>query len=138
MFTLISGHKLKRMQAKLSDQELFRLIDRAVHKERLYTNPKLQRQDIMRRFGLRRQHLNAILNRYAYGQGFPGYINSIRLNEAERLMKEMPEMTITAIAESVGLSLPNFRIQFRNRYGYNPAEYRHSLEVTTNKTNKSI
>ena len=53
-------------------------------------------------------------------------------------MKEKPEMTITAIAESVGLSLPNFRIQFRNRYGFNPAEYRSSLEETTNLTDKSI
>ena len=109
---------------RLSDHDLFRLIDKAVRRERLYTNPALQRQDIMRRFGLRRQHLNAILNTYAYGQGFPGYINAIRLQEAEKLMKDKPELTITAIAESVGLTLPNFRIQFRNRYGYNPAEYR--------------
>lgn len=114
----------KRTHTKLTDKDLFRLIDQAVHKERLYTNPGLQRQDIMRRFGLRRQHLNVILNTYAYGKGFPGYINSIRLREAERLMKEKPGMTITAIAESVGLTLPNFRIQFRNVYGFNPAEYR--------------
>lgn len=114
----------RKPNTKLSDKDLFRLIDQAVRKERLYTNPALQRQDIMRRFGLRRQHLNAILNTYAYGKGFPGYINSIRLQEAERLMLDKPELTITAIAESVGLTLPNFRIQFRNVYGYNPAEYR--------------
>ena len=122
--------QVKQAHIKLSDRDLFRLIDQAVRKERLSTNPALQRQDIMRRFGLRRQHLNAILNTYAYGRGFPGYINSIRLQEAERLMKERPELSITAIAESVGLTLPNFRIQFRNVYGYNPAEYRasHLLE----------
>ena len=114
----------KKAHTRLTDKDLFRLIDQAVRKERLYTNPGLQRQDIMRRFGLRRQHLNVILNTYAYGKGLPGYINSIRLREAERLMKEKPGMTITAIAESVGLTLPNFRIQFRNVYGYNPAEYR--------------
>lgn len=114
----------KTAHIKLSDHDLFRLIDKAVRKERLYTNPALQRQDIMRRFGLRRQHLNAILNAYAYGQGFPGYINTIRLQEAEKLMKDKPGLSITEIAESVGLTLPNFRIQFRNRYGYNPAEYR--------------
>ncbi len=114
----------KSARTRLSDKDLFRLIDQAVRKERLYTNPDFHRQDIMRRFGLRRQHLNAILNTYAYGRGFPGYINSIRLQEAVRLMKEQPGMTLTAIAESVGLTLPNFRIQFRNVYGFNPAEYR--------------
>ena len=56
--------QVKQAHIKLSDRDLFRLIDQAVRKERLYTNPALQRQDIMRRFGLRRQHLNAILNTY--------------------------------------------------------------------------
>ena len=109
---------------KLRDKELFRLIDAAVKGERLYADAALSRRDIMKRFGLRRQHLNAILNTYASGQGFPAYINSIRLNEALVLMKEKPGMSITAIAQAVGLTLPNFRIQFRNRYGSNPAEYR--------------
>lgn len=118
--------EVKHIPIKLSDRDMFRLIDKAVRQERLYKNPDLTRQDIMRRFGLRRQHLNVILNTYAYGQGFPGYINTIRLHEAECLMKEKPDMTLTAIAEEVGLSLPNFRIQFRNRYGYNPTEYRNS------------
>ncbi len=83
----------------------------------------------MRRYGLRRQHLNEILNVYASGQGFPAYINSIRLQEAVSMMKERPEMSITDIAETVGLSLPNFRIQFRKRYGVNPAVFRISQQA---------
>lgn len=116
--------EVKHANKKLSDLDYFRLIDKAVRRERLYKNPDLTRQDIMRRFGLRRQHLNAILNAYASGQGFPAYINSIRLHEAEALMTKRPDLSITAIAELVGLTLPNFRIQFRNRYGCNPLEYR--------------
>lgn len=108
----------------LSDEELFRLIDATIRRERLYADPALQRRDIMRRYGLRRQHLNEILNLYAYGQGFPAYINSIRLQEAESLMIEKPGMTLREIAESVGFTLPNFRIQFKKRYGMNPAVFR--------------
>lgn len=113
----------------LSDEELFRLIDATIRRERLYADSSLQRRDIMRRYGLRRQHLNEILNVYASGQGFPAYINSIRLQEAVSMMRERPEMSITDIAETVGLSLPNFRIQFRKRYGVNPAVFRISQQA---------
>ena len=113
----------------LSDEELFRLIDATIRRERLYADSSLQRRDIMRRYGLRRQHLNEILNVYASGQGFPAYINAIRLQEAVSMMKERPEMSITDIAETVGLSLPNFRIQFRKRYGVNPAVFRISQQA---------
>jgi len=108
----------------LSDEELFRLIDATIHRERLYADPTLQRGDIMKRYGLRRQHLNEILNTYAGGQGFPSYINTMRLEEAVILMKEKPGMSLSEIAEAVGFSLPNFRIQFKKRYGVNPIDFR--------------
>lgn len=111
----------------MSDHEWFRLIDSAVRKEKLYANPNLQRQDILQRFGLRRQHLNAILSKYALGQSFPQYINSMRLQEAERLMKQNPNLSITDISEAVGLSRPNLRIQFKQRFGLSPTAFRDSI-----------
>ena len=117
----------EQRKTKVSDHELFRLIDSAVRKEKLYANPALQRQDILQRFGLRRQHLNAILSKYAFGQSFPKYINSMRLLEAERLMMENPRLSITAIAQAVGLSMPNLRIQFKQRFGFSPSEYRETV-----------
>ena len=114
-------------KTKVSDHEWFRQIDSAVRKEKLYANPSLQRQDILQRFGLRRQHLNAILSMYAYGQSFPQYINSMRLQEAERLMKENPRLSISAIAQAVGLSMPNLRIQFKQRFGFSPSDFRDSI-----------
>ena len=117
----------EQRKTKVSDHEWFRQIDSAVRKEKLYANPSLQRQDILQRFGLRRQHLNAILSKYAYGQSFPQYINSMRLQEAERLMKENPRLSISAIAQAVGLSMPNLRIQFKQRFGFSPSEYRDSI-----------
>ena len=62
---------------KPTDREYFRAIDAAVRGEHLYRNPDLQRRDIIKRFGLRRQHLNLILEQYASGQSFPAYINSM-------------------------------------------------------------
>lgn len=117
----------EQRKIKVSDHEWFRQIDSAVRKEKLYANPSLQRQDILQRFGLRRQHLNAILSKYAYGQSFPQYINSMRLQEAERLMKENPRLSISAIAQAVGLSMPNLRIQFKQRFGFSPSDFRDSI-----------
>lgn len=112
------------------DETLFRDIDRVIREERIYTNPLLQRQDILDRFNLRRQKLNELLSAYAHGDSFPAYINSIRLEEAVRLLREEPYITISAIAEEVGMTSTNFRIQFKQRYGITPMEYRTSQQKT--------
>lgn len=109
-------------KTKVPDHEWFRQIDMVVRKEKLYAKPSLQR------FGLRRQHLNAILSKYAYGQSFPQYVNSMRLNEAERLMRENPKLSISAVAQAVGLSMPNLRIQFKQRFGLSPSDFRDSIQ----------
>ena len=117
----------EQRKTKVSDHELFRQIDTAVRKEKLFANSSLQRQDILQRLGLRRQHLNAILSKYACGQSFPQYVNSIRLSEAERLMKDNPKLSISAVAQAVGLSIPNLRIQFKQRFGLSPSDFRDSI-----------
>ena len=117
----------EQRKIKVSDHEWFRQIDSAVRKEKLYATPSLQRQDILQRFGLRRQHLNAILSKYAYGQSFPQYVNSMRLHEAERLMKDNPKLPISAVAQAVGLSMPNLRIQFKQRFGLSPSDFKDSI-----------
>ncbi len=107
--------------------ELFEEIDNAIRSERLYANSTLQRQDILDRFNMRRQTLNALLTAYAGGDSFPTYINRIRMEEAVKLLREEPDTTIAAVAEEVGLNLANFRIQFKQQYGITPAEYRTNL-----------
>ena len=117
----------EQRKTRVSDHEWFRQIDTVVRKEKLFANPSLQRQDILQRFGLRRQHLNAILSKYASGQSFPQYVNSMRLNEAERLLKDNPQLAISTIAQAVGLSIPNLRIQFKQRFGFSPSKFRDSI-----------
>jgi AraC-like DNA-binding protein len=71
--------------------------------------------------------LNAILSKYAYGQSFPQYVNSMRPHEAERLMKDNPKLPISAVAQAVGLSMPNLRIQFKQRFGLSPSDFKDSI-----------
>ena len=109
------------------DESLFRQIDTAIREERLYASANLQRQDILDRWSLRRQTLNELLSAYAGGDSFPAYINSIRLEEAVHQLRENPERTLLAIAESTGFTAANFRLQFKQRFGMTPQEYRENL-----------
>lgn len=109
------------------DPQLFFTIDETIKSEKLYTNLYLQRQDIIDRFGISRHTLNKLLNAHAKGQSFPSYINSIRLTEALHLLKSEPGMSITSVAEAVGLTPANLRELFKRHFGITPTEYRKSL-----------
>ena len=109
------------------DKDLFKTIDTIIREERLYAKANLMREDIMKRFGIGRHHLNDQLNTFADGMSFPQYINSIRMEIAYDLLTNHPEMTIADIALEVGFSAPNLREQFKRCYGITPAEYRAGL-----------
>ena len=107
--------------------ELFRAIDSAIRIERLYADQYLQRQDICDQFGINRHKLNDILAIHANGQSFPQYINSFRLAEALKMLREHPEMNVSAIAAAVGFTPANLREQFKQQYGVTPVAYRQEL-----------
>ena len=86
------------------DQELFKTIDTIIRREHLYAQVNLMREDIMKRFGIGRHHLNDQLNTFADGMSFPQYINSIRMEVAYDLLTNHPEMTIADIAREVGFT----------------------------------
>ncbi|MBO4718303.1 MAG: AraC family transcriptional regulator [Prevotella sp.] len=111
------------------DKGLFKKIDTVIREERLYAQINLMREDIMRRFGIGRHHLNDQLNTFADGMSFPQYINSIRLEVAYDLLTNHPEMTIADVAREVGFTAPNLREQFKRCYGVTPAEYRAGLVI---------
>lgn len=80
------------------DKDLFKTIDSIIRNERLYAQVNLMREDIMKRFGIGRHHLNNQLNAFADGMSFPQYINSIRMEVAYDLLTNHPEKNITDVA----------------------------------------
>ena len=110
------------------DQHLFETIDTTIREERLYAKVDLMREDIMNRFNVSRHRLNAILNLHADGKSFPQYINTIRLEEAKRLLDNQHDATLATIAEAVGFTPANLREQFKRYYGMTPGEYRKQRE----------
>ena len=110
-----------------ADADLFATIDKTIRSERLYSDVGLQRQDICDRFGIRRHALNNLLSTYAGANSFTQYINAIRMDEAVKLLRDHPDMTIAAIAATVGFSPANLREKFKRHYGMTPAEYKQNL-----------
>ena len=108
-------------------QDLFKTINATIRKERLYADIDLMREDIMKRFGIGRHRLNDLLSAYAKGQSFTQYVNAIRMEEAVNLLRESPDMTLTAIAAAVGFTPANLRDKFKRLYGMTPAEYRQNM-----------
>ena len=111
------------------DKDLFKTIDAIIRSERLYAKSSLMREDITKRFGIGRHHLNDQLNAFADGMTFPQYINSIRMEVAYDLLTNRQEMSIAEIARQVGFTPPNLREQFKRCYGVTPAEYRAGLII---------
>ena len=105
-------------------KKLFESIETTIRNEQLYAALNLMREDVMKRFGIGRHHLNALLNEFADGMSFPQYITSIRIEVAFKLITNHPEMPINEIARKVGFTAPNFREQFKRKYGITPTEYK--------------
>ena len=106
---------------------MFNDIDTTIRTERLYANITLQRQDVCERFNIRRHALNDLLSAYAGGSSFTQYINAIRMEEAVKLLRERPDMTLTAIAAAVGFTPANLREKFKRQFGMTPGEYRQNI-----------
>ena len=107
--------------------ERLRQIEERILSERLYQNPNLGRDDICKMFNIRRDVLNKLINEHSEATSVSNLINSIRLQEACRLLTEQPQMTVVAIAEEVGLNTRNLRRLFQSKYGMTPTEYRREL-----------
>lgn len=79
------------------------------------------------KFNISPYYLSRIFNK-ATGFSFVEYLNSIRVKEAQKLLKET-SLTITEIAEKVGYeSLTHFGRVFKSITGLSPMKYRKSTQ----------
>ena len=119
--------KIAPAKCKEPEDSMFQEIDSYVRSHRLYADPNLQRQDVLDHFSINKNTLNSLFNEHNGGLSFPAYINNIRLEEGQLMLRNNPEETITEIAKNIGFTAPNFREQFKKKYGITPTEFRQSL-----------
>lgn len=95
--------------------------------EKAYLNPEISIVEVARQIGTNRSYLSDFLN-HNCNSTFVDYVNNLRLEYAERLMKEDSNISIEAISISSGFnSLSTFRRAFSKKYGSTPSKYRNNL-----------
>ncbi len=73
---------------------------------------------------LSKYHFSRLFHRMV-GMSYQDYVTRIRIEEAKKLLEQIPYLTLTRIAIRVGFgSLRNFEGQFKKLTGQSPSEYR--------------
>ena len=79
------------------------ILEEWFDKEKPYLNPDFQLMDLRQVLPLNRTYLSQLINA-EYGCSFYQWVNSLRIEEAKRLMTEQPDLRIQEIAERCGFS----------------------------------
>jgi two-component system, response regulator YesN len=85
---------------------------------------KISRADVARKLCMNESKFSKLFNR-KFDRGFKMYLNDLRVKEAESLLRNNTDLTITEIAASVGYeSITYFERVFRHYNGVSPRQYR--------------
>lgn len=95
--------------------------------EQAYLNPEISIAEVARQIGTNRSYLSDFLN-HSCNSSFVDYVNNLRLEYAENLMRNDMTLSIEAMAILSGFnSLSTFRRAFNKKYGVTPSKYRQNL-----------
>lgn len=101
--------------------------------EQLYHDNELRLETVADRLNISRHHLSQVLNEQL-GMNFFEYINSLRVNEARELLRQVPrqQLNIIEVAYQVGFNNKvSFNKAFKQATGLTPSEFRRSMQGTT-------
>lgn len=106
------------------DYALFAEMQSKIISEALFKSPDFNRDSIAEASGLSRAKVAQLINRFA-NLSPNDYINKLRVEYSVKLIKEHPEWTIDAIAESCGyVRRATYYSHFNKFFGISPAQYR--------------
>lgn len=109
----------------LNDEQLFKHINDVIMSERLFLDPKFERQTIMDRFQLSKERVGAIFSKFSDHAKLNSYILQLRLEYAAMLLVEKPDLNIVQVATDSGFSSGTyFSDRFRQHFGMSPTDYR--------------
>ncbi|MGN0223424.1 MAG: helix-turn-helix domain-containing protein [Muribaculaceae bacterium] len=107
------------------DQSLFAYLNRRITADKLYLQPNFHREDAAALANVPLKRLSAIFRQFA--NGFPGYINDLRLEHSVHLLRTKDNYTVEGIAQECGFSnRQTFHRLFVEKYAMTPAEFRRS------------
>ena len=98
-------------------------LEECIFKEQIYLDPKLTLTDLAKKVGTNRTYLSNYINQ-ELNRTFFDYINSLRLEQATKLLLTT-NMTLEVIAEKSGFnSLSTFRRYFMHTHKMSPSVYK--------------
>lgn len=113
-------------QDKQMNKMIFEKLDYIIKRDKMYLSPDLSREELTRIVRMNNTRFAKMIKENT-DTNLNGYINNLHLNYAIHLMKEQPDYTLRAIAESSGInSMPTFHQLFKGRTGMTPSEFKNA------------
>lgn len=112
-----------RKERDAQSDELFDRLEKVMREEKLYTNPRLERDELCRILGTNATYLSAAIKQNRE-LTILGYINSVRLDCAKRLLADADKFDIVEVALNSGFgSSRTMHRQFKNILELTPQEF---------------
>ena len=112
----------------MTDEQLFQHVTEVIERERLFLDPKFERQTVIDRFQLSKERVGNIFSQSEHAK-LTNYIQQLRLEYAAQLLVEQPERSIVQIATDSGFSSHKyFTDRFRQYFTMTPTEFRKARE----------
>ncbi|MBR5398416.1 MAG: helix-turn-helix domain-containing protein [Bacteroidales bacterium] len=111
-------------EAKKSRQELQEQVSKLIEEKQLFRKKDIRISDIASELATNRTYISLIVNS-SLGTSFSDLINNYRIEYAQKLMTDHPEMSHTDVAEESGFSSrTSFLRTFKAKTGMSPTEWK--------------
>lgn len=105
-------------------KDLFEVFHTRVCREKLYLNYALGRDDYARLMGVDKNRFASVLKEAGVGN-LTAYLNGLRLDYSEELLKNHPDWAMSKVAEQCGLpNLSTFYRLFKEKFGTSPTVFK--------------
>lgn len=111
------------LQGDFQQQLLVTRLHEYLITHRRFANTEMNRDELLIPLATNRTTLSEAVKNVT-GKTLMEYIQSIRVEEAKRMLDENPKLTMEAIAGECGMASRTFYRLFYNRYNITPSEYR--------------
>ncbi|MDF9831365.1 helix-turn-helix domain-containing protein [Parabacteroides sp. PF5-6] len=102
-------------------------FDRLIYQEKIYLKKNLNREEIAKRLQTNRTYISALV-REEYQCGFSEFINRLRIEHAQELMHQHPELNQEELAAQTGFTHPSaFSRTFKQYTGTTFRQYQKSI-----------
>ena len=120
-----------------SKRELLHRMKQVFEKEHIHLESKLTIQDVALKVGTNRTYISSLINQH-YGVTFCSFVNNLRVEEMERMMKENPKATNQMLAEACGFgSVDSLKRAVQSKTGLSISAWKRqhtSAEITGQET----